>query len=258
MPALSCSLFARQCRLGRHHQRCRRWCLLPRQEDTWQCPRDHSSEAFWESNQLNFEQSIQKWFQMCHIVSKTYFLLFKCFEMFECRAGICTTTQWQHICTSLALSFKMPKQVQIVPWKPGCCEAMNSGVAFVRLARSISPLNSKSFWTILKWPICAAMNKGVARSFVCEFGCAPKAKSTSATCRWPFWQATYNGVALVCSARSAWAWWSSKNFTAERHPPWLPMNKAVAPPLSLAVQSDQVEKDRLQKAEMAMLALEDH
>ena len=146
----------------------------------------------------------------------------------------------------------MSNNVQIVPWKPGCCEAMNSGVAFVRLASLTSPLNSKSFFTISRWPICAAMNKGVASSSICEFGTAPKAKSTSATFWWPFWQAIYNGVASVFNARSTWAWWS--DFTAKRHPPWLAKNKAVAPPPSLAVQADQVEKNRLHKAEMACAA----
>ena len=152
-------------------------------------------------------------------------------------------------------------------FEPRCWAAMNSGVAFVRLARStnsfsicwtfssssfssnsdlcsslscfwslsltISSCFSTSFFTMLKWPICAAMNKGVAKSSVCEFGSAAKDKSKSTTWWWPFWHATYKGVALVVNGRSTWAPCSSRNLTASKHPPWLEMNKAVAPPLSL-------------------------
>ena len=45
MPAPVCSLFARQCMLGRHHQQCMRWCSLSCQADTWRCLHDCSLEA---------------------------------------------------------------------------------------------------------------------------------------------------------------------------------------------------------------------
>ena len=150
-----------------------------------------------------------------------------------CGVGACTA-YWQK-CPMTCQKFQNHQsKSKNVLWKPGFWAAMNSGVAFVRLANLMSPLNSKSFFTIPKWPICAAMNKGVASSSVCEFGTAPKARSDSATCRWPFWHATYNGVALVVSGRSTWAPWSSKNRTVARCPFWLAINRAVAPPLSLA------------------------
>ena len=183
MPALSCSLFARQCRLGMHHQRCRRWCLTLPEVDRWRCPRDHSSEwlrvqsshihPLWLSH-LTYRGKQPR----CSILNPDHTFQ-TCLKWGGGLHSMAKNVPW------LAKSFKSSKSKNVLWKSPASGRQWIVESLSVRLASLTSPLNSKSFFTISRWPICAAMNKGVASSSVCEFGTAPKAKSASAICRWP-------------------------------------------------------------------------